>query len=113
MADEHWYRTEVRMVCCADPWEEDIYYSRPELYTTKYKVLSTTPKGVWVQGFMQPKTFVLGTAMKQFAVPTVELAAKDCIARKKVQISINEARIRGMKSELSHTEEHLRRLESQ
>lgn len=81
---------------------------RSELITNKYLVLKHTPKGVWLktgthfsseawekdheQVKITDKRFVLHSARKRFACPTVELALESFIERKKRQSSIYRAR---------------------
>lgn len=81
---------------------------RSELITNKYLVLKHTPKGVWLktgthfdEGVWEKtreqiqvveKRFVLYSARKRFACPTVELALVSFITRKKKQASIYRVR---------------------
>lgn len=96
---EYWWRAEDRRYANYDPWAE---FEQPsgshlviELYS--YEVVRHTPKGV----VLWPHGFVLGTATKQFAVPTKELALLDLIARKKRHVA-------GCQVRLAQAEEHLR-----
>ena len=73
-----------------------------EILLKKYKVLSETPKGVWVQDdrfFIEdrnsvPRRWVRRDARKRFACPTIEEAMESFIARKQRQAGIYEARVR-------------------
>lgn len=99
---EVWWRAEDRRYANYDPWAE---YEQPngshlELTLTPYAVEKYTPKGVWLRGAVGFRTFVLGTATKQFAVPTRELAVRDLVARKQRHVS-------GCKARLVRAEEHL------
>ena len=61
---------------------------------TPYILIRHTPKGAYIQGMFGEEHFILGKAVRQFAVPTKELALRDLIARKRRYISILESRIR-------------------
>ena len=97
-----WWRAEHRRYANYDPWAE---FEQPsgshlQLTLTPYVVDSYTPKGVWLRGIFGGRTFVLGTATKQFAVPTRELAIRDLVARKQRHVS-------GCRARLKQAEEHL------
>ncbi len=97
-----WWRAEDRRYANYDPWAE---FEQPsgshlQLELRAYVVDSYTPKGVWLRNIFGGRTFVLGTATKQHAVPTRELAIRDLIARKKRHV--DECRAR-----LARAEEHL------
>lgn len=97
-----WWRAEDRRYANYDPWAE---FEQPsgshlQLSLTPYVVDSYTPKGVRLRGILGNRTFVLGTAVKQFAVPTRELAIRDLIARKQRHVD-------GCKARLARAEEHL------
>lgn len=99
---EVWWRAEDRRYANYDPWAE---FDQPsgshlQLTLTPYFVDRHTPKGVWLRGILGDRTFVLGTATRQFAVPTRELAIRDLIARKKRHVE-------GCKARLARAEEHL------
>lgn len=92
-------------------------YSPSEMRVSEltYRVLSVTPKGVWVAddtrstygyvrscyGFIQGKRFILKNATARYAYPTKEMALKSYIARKKRQISILSAQIKTAKDALA------------
>jgi len=65
-----------------------------------YKILRTTPKGVWVECFGKDK-FVLLAAQKRFACPTKKEALESLLARKKKQISILSDKIRNAESAMA------------
>ena len=76
---EYWYRAEVLSYAAYDPFAE---YEQPtgtvyKLEIHSYPVIKRTPKGVWLETGFDGRTFILGNAAKQFAVPTPELALKD------------------------------------
>ena len=96
-----WWRAEDRRYPNYDPWAE---FEQPsgshlELTLTPYVVDRYTPKGVWLRDGISG-VFVLGTATKQFAVPTRELAIRDLVARKKRHVY-------GCRARLMLAEEHL------
>ena len=96
-----WWRAEDRRYANYDPWAE---FEQPsgshlKLTLTPYVVESYTPKGVWLRDGGSG-VFVLGTATKQFAVPTRELAIRDLVARKKRHVD-------GCRERLMLAEEHL------
>lgn len=95
---EIWWRAEDKRYANYDPWAE---FEQPsgshlKIELHPYAVERHTPKGV----FLYHHGFVLGTATKQFAVPTKELALQDLIARKKLHVLFSKAR-------LAQAEEHL------
>lgn len=103
---EYWWRAEDRRYANYDPWEE---YEQPsgshlKIEIHRYEVLRHTPKGVWLHIGFGSKCFVRGTDIKQFAVPTKELALQDLIARKKRHVSCARARFH-------RAEEHLQAAE--
>ena len=80
---------------------EDVVYAAPldefdvpqgsgrlEVVTRKYRVVKTTPRGVW----LDIGRFVLLGTRKQYAHPTLEDATVSFIARKRRQQGIYEAR---------------------
>ena len=120
MTDGFWYRCEVRHYSVADEWG-DHSYSTSEVVWTKYAVLRETPKGVWLTPapwgatnpdyarFSGPKgisrredVFVLGSALRQQACPTKELALADAIARKERHIAGCRARLAQAERDLDH-----------
>lgn len=105
--DGFWYRCEVGHYSVADEWG-DHAYTTSQVAWTKYAVIAETPKGAWLTdvplGFKDPdalrgqksrmfKFLVLGTAKRQEACPTKELALADAIARKKRHVAGCEARL--------------------
>ena len=104
-----WWRAEDRRYANYDPWAEFEQPSGSHLQLTMiaYVVDSYTPKGVWLRDILGGRTFVLGTALKQFAVPTRELAIRDLIARKKVHVACCRARLAGAEEHLEAAEKWL------
>jgi hypothetical protein len=103
---EYWWRAEDRRYADYDPWAEfeqpNSSHLRIEL--RPYRVVRHTKHGVWLGGLFQQDRFVLGTATKQFAVPTIELAVADLIARKRRHVEGCEARLRRAQSHLAAAE---------
>lgn len=106
--DGFWYRCEVRHFSVADEYGDHAYTSTSVVWTT-YLVVKDTPKGVWLSaGF--GRVFVLGTALRQHACPTRELALADAIARKERHIGGCKARLRAAEDDLDHLIAELRGL---
>lgn len=85
---EHWWRAEDRRYADWDPWaDEQPNSSHLQIELRCYPVVRHTRKGVWLDTGFGGEVFVLGTARKQFAVPTQELAVADLIARKKMHVA--------------------------
>lgn len=108
MTEEFWYR--VQETHYAAPLDE---YDRPcgegstivRLY--KYRVISHTPKGVWVwEGVCSGKRFVRTEARKRFACPTVEEAIASFQARKARQLGILNAQIKKVNRALKYLNDH-------
>jgi hypothetical protein len=99
--DEMWYRFEDRRYSIADEYG-DHYETRMEVELLKLYALRHTPKGVWLGLFrnydsstpiaLRAFRFVLKSATRKFACPTIELAKESFIARKRKQASIHRAR---------------------
>lgn len=83
-----------------DPETEASYGSHVELDCDEYKVLRTTPKGVWIELYDGQERFVRNDSRKKFAHPTQEEALDSFIARKERQISILAAQRRSAKEAL-------------
>lgn len=98
---DRWFRVEDRRYANYDPWAE---FGQPSgshlvLVVHSYALLRHTPRGVWLSSPTE-KFFVKGTSTKQRAVPTIDLAIADLIARKKHHVIKSQYR-------LSRAEEHL------
>lgn len=97
-----WWRADDKRYANYDPWAED---EQPEgshlvLKLTPYVVRRHTPKGVWLGTYYGTDVFVRGTATRQQAVPTVDLAIRDLVARKKRHVA-------GCRARLNRAEAHL------
>lgn len=106
---EVWWRADDKRYANYDPFEE---YEQPSgshlvLELTPYVVVRHTPKGVWLRSYFGGETFVIGTAIRQQAVPTVELAIKDLIARKKCHVEGCQARLNRAEAHLEAAEKWL------
>lgn len=90
---EVWYRADDKRYANYDPYS-DVEPSGSHLVIeiTPYKVLKHTPKGVLLQNWMGQNIQVLGTAIKQEAVPTIELALQDLVRRKEKHVKMEEIR---------------------
>lgn len=85
-----WHRFEaIKYASASYTIHGDFEYGegRVEVEHRAYKVLRTTPKGVWLDVGFQPK-FVRRDAHRQFASPTIELAKEKFIRRKQRHLSI-------------------------
>lgn len=106
---EVWWRADDKRYANYDPFAE---YEQPSgshlaLELTPYVVVRHTPKGVWVRSYFGGETFVLGTAIRQQAVPTVELAIRDLVARKRRHVAGAAARLRRAEQHLEAAEKWL------
>ena len=108
-SDGFWYRAEVKHYSIADEYGDHAYTSA-KVVITRFCVVKFTPKGVWLSDVwsnitdpwillgQNPKTlfhtvFVNGSTMRQYAVPTIELAYIDCIKRLERKIAGDQARM--------------------
>lgn len=95
--DDWWWRCEVRHWAAHDE-DGDYKYGGSSVELIPCYVLKHTPRGVWVRPWGKHsvcgKEFVRGTAGKQFAVPTPELAWRDMIIRKGYEVYGHIARLR-------------------
>ena len=94
---EYWYRVEDRSYSIADEWG-DHCYTRTEIQVHRFEVIKHTPKGVWLNLLFGDRRFVLASANKRFACPTVEEAVASFIARRTRQAQIYEARAKQARS---------------
>lgn len=108
---EHWWRAEDRRYADYDPWAEFEQPTSSHLAVEIrcYPVVRHTPRGVWLDCGFGGKRFVRGDAVKQFAVPTRELALADLIARKKRHVAGAQARLRRAEEHLAAAERMLER----
>ena len=98
--EDVWWRADDRRYANYNPWDDECSGSHLRISYTRFVVDRYTPKGVWLRGFLGDTHFVLGTTLKQFAVPTKELALQDLVARKQRHVA-------GAKARLHRAEEHL------
>lgn len=94
---EVWYRYDNYTTASADKHGK-ILSTQVHIHCTDYRVIKTTPKGVWLGDewlghVTGPKRFVLRDARKRFACPTKKEALESFLARKKRQRSILSAQI--------------------
>jgi hypothetical protein len=106
---DQWYRIEDRRFSIADDYGDHAYTD----YDAAIRVLTVTkvtPKGVKVKfGTIGTTHFILDSANRKFACPTVALALESYQARKRRQIHIYQARIDGIKLMLQAAESHVER----
>lgn len=93
---EVWYRAEDKRYAVWDQWDEGLTGSVLRIQITQHTVARHTPRGV----ILTDGQFIRGTARKQFAVPTKELALRDLVIRKQYHVA-------GCKARLHRAEEHL------
>lgn len=99
-----WWHAREKTYANFDPWSDDDYTgSHMVIELIPYIVVKYTPKGVRLQDFMGYSFFVLGSAIRQHAVPTRELALLDLVKRKEKHIQICEYRLRDAKKALDKT----------
>ena len=88
MVKEYYYRIGIM----TDPEDENKIVPRVK----RYEVLSHTDKGVWIstdyERYKTEKTFILSSAFKQWASPTIEEAFKQFIRRRKKLHQIIESK---------------------
>lgn len=88
-----WYRLEDgRYAPPVDEWDNPMGPSTPFVRVHEYRVLSETPKGVWLETWTRAdgKRFVLRSARKRWACPTLEEAIDSWRARKQRQLRLLE-----------------------
>jgi hypothetical protein len=91
---EFWYRMyDVQYAAGIDESGNPVGSGRTAVETMKLRVISETPKGVWLD-YAGGKKFVRAAARKQFACPTLEEAKISFRARKRRQIRILKAQLR-------------------
>jgi len=100
---EYWWRAEDVRYANYDPFEEyEQSGSHLVIRIRCVEVVKHTPKGVMVRDLHTgDKRFILGTSVKQYAVPTKELAIRDLVERKKVHVAAARARLTRAKEHLS------------
>jgi hypothetical protein len=104
---DHWYRIEDRRFSVADDWGDHAYTDHDAAIRVLI-VTKVTPKGVKVKfGTIGTTHFILDSATRKFACPTVALALESYRARKRRQLGIYQARIDGIKKSLLAAEKHV------
>ena len=91
MEPEYWWRCTTDFRAATDEWD-NVYICGPYMYLKKYEVVRHTPKGVWIRVPFGGEKFILGKALRQFAVPTKEIAMRDEIERRKREVRGHEHR---------------------
>lgn len=87
------YRIDDRTYSVVIDAEREEYGSQLALVGSTYRVTKVTPKGVWLNVWVNKDRFVCLSHTKQFASPTKELAIQGFQARKKRQRAIYAARV--------------------
>jgi hypothetical protein len=90
--DDVFYRFEDHMRSGGCDEYDNPYPSVLQVYLHSYRVLKYTPKGAWIATLMG-KRFVLLTARKRWACPTIDEARDSFNARKNKQIQIYSGRV--------------------
>ncbi len=91
---EYFYRIEDHLYASfSDEYGESSFPPTVKLTVIKIPLIKRTPKGAWIGYTEGSKKFVLLTANKRYALPTMEEAKESFLARKKKQISIYESRV--------------------
>ena len=105
---EYWYRhEEIYTAPPVDEWERSIGEGGVIIHLRKFRVKHHTPKGVWLDlyGDREVQRFVLKDARKRYACPTLEEAQVSFLARKKRQLTIYEARAKGIRKTIEKAEQ--------
>lgn len=90
---EVWYRYDSYLVSAGvDEFDSPLGPPSVAVYLHTYKVLKHTRRGVWLDNY-NAKRFVLSTARKRFACPTIEEAKQSFIARKRRQAHILQRQV--------------------
>lgn len=89
-----WYRIEDCLVSTrVDEFDNPLGPPQVRVSIREFRVVSITPKGVWLDRGLMGKRFVLREARKKYACATLEMALESFKARKKKQIRIYKSRI--------------------
>lgn len=99
MSVEKWFRFEDRRYSTVDEFDNHCG-SYVDVILMEFVVDRHTPKGVWLRTFMGSRRFVLSSARKRFACPTIEEAAESFRARKAAQLRIYTAKVSHVHSAL-------------
>lgn len=91
---EYWHRiTSTRTAPPLDEYDNPIGRGTVHAYCNNYAVIKHTPKGVWLNLHCGDKRFILKSAKKRFACPTVEEAFISFEARTKRRVNILSSQI--------------------
>lgn len=82
-----YYRFEDKRYSVADEYG-DHSYTRLDVELYRFEVVKRTPKGVW----LLPRRFVLNSAHKRYACPSIKEAWASFVARKEKEARIYRAR---------------------
>ena len=107
---ELWWRADIKRYANYRPYDEfesEACGSHLRLEVTPYAVVRSTPKGVILKGWMSGEFFQLGNAIRQQAVPTIELALIDLKFRKTKHVRMALSRLNDAKDQLAMTERAL------
>jgi hypothetical protein len=80
-----------------------------EVYLHEYRITKETPKGCWVEQFLNKPRFVLNDSRKRFACRTVEEARDSFKARKAAYVRILNSRIRVAEQMTRDVDRHFER----
>lgn len=85
---ERYFRIEDVLVSAGlDEFDHPLGPPRVQLYVRRYPLLKVTPKGAWIDDYGR-KRFVLASATKKYACPTLDGAIESFLARKQRQKAI-------------------------
>ena len=100
---EIWYRCELKhySTCHLTEYGTEVYGSSSKIEYTEYHVKKHTPKGVRLEVCFGNDRFVLGTSVRQLAVPTKELALNDAVERKRKHVYFSKNRLSSAENDLS------------
>lgn len=104
--DETWHRIEIaRFASPCDEFGESYGPGTAELHHLKFKVIKTTPKGVWLDVGFSGKRFVLSNAKRQWASPTLPAAIEKFRRRKEKHLAILERQAAELRQVLEYLPE--------
>lgn len=89
-----YYRIEDHLESAGvDEFDNPLGPPRVRVCILKFEVDKLTPKGVWISRGFMGRRFVLKSARKRYACPTLAEALESFVARKRKQINIYSRRI--------------------
>lgn len=107
--DDIWWRAETRSQAHWDEWGEHVTGYSYRVEWQKFRVIRTTPKGVWLADIFGQHHWVLGKAIRQVAQPTRELALRDETMRRLRHVKGCEQRLREAERLLDRVAEETRK----